>query len=95
MTILGGFFNKKHMFLTCVLDVSNWKKNLKYKYRGLRPKISRRRNFYKIKKIGADQFLRGERLSGDNNLSIKLNWPYKTSMFIFFLLLKIWYNVGS
>jgi hypothetical protein len=36
-------------------------KILKYKYWGLTPKISRKCYIYKIKKIGAGQFLRGRR----------------------------------
>jgi hypothetical protein len=32
---------------------------LKYKYWGQTPKFSGKHNFYKIKKIGAGQFLRG------------------------------------
>jgi hypothetical protein len=43
------------MLLTCVLGVSN----LKYKYLGLTPKFSGKRNFSKIKKIMVGQFLRG------------------------------------
>jgi hypothetical protein len=60
------------MLLTCVFDLSNWEYNLKYKYWGLTPKFSGKRNFYEIKKIGAGQFFRGRR---DDNLSMKLNWP--------------------
>jgi hypothetical protein len=48
------------MLLTCVLDVSNWKYvSLKYKYQGWTPKYSGKRHFYKIKNIGAGQFLKG------------------------------------
>jgi riboflavin transporter FmnP len=35
---------------SCVLDVSNWKWNLKYKYWGRTPKFFGKCHFYKIKK---------------------------------------------
>jgi hypothetical protein len=61
MTIL--FLSTKEvlsMLLTCVLDVSNWKENSKYKYRGVK-----HQNFLenviltKFLKIQPSQYLRG------------------------------------
>jgi hypothetical protein len=49
------------MLLTCVLDISNQKYNFEYKYQGQTPIFSEKHNFYKIKKFGAGQFLRGGR----------------------------------
>jgi hypothetical protein len=56
------FYSQKwchSMLLTHVLDVSNRYKNFKYKYHSRTQKFSRKCNFYKIKKIGVGQFLRG------------------------------------
>jgi hypothetical protein len=50
------------MLLTRVLDVS--KQEIKfemYRYQGWIPKFYGKRNFYKIKKNGVGQFLRGGR----------------------------------
>jgi hypothetical protein len=50
---------------------------LKYKYRGRTPKFSRKCDFYKIKKkMGRDNFCE---VGGDDNLSLKLNWPKQHS----------------
>jgi hypothetical protein len=43
------------MLVTCVLDVSSWKK-INYKYFGRTPNLSGRTNFYKIKKWGGPIF---------------------------------------